>query len=120
LPEVADADLQARLKALATLPDVPDDRLSVEYKLSTEPGMSYLGKIKEISKSAEIRGEEGNTVLIKVELDKEEMEKLRAAQAFSSGLSVTAKVYCGRRPLGYVLLHDLFEFIQARVMFKFF
>ena len=94
--------------------------LEVTYILSSEAGTTYHGTIKEIHKSAEIRGDEGNTVLIKVELDKEEMEQLRAEQKLRQDASVTAKVYCGRRPLGYVLLHDLFEFIQTRVLFRYF
>ena len=49
------------------------------------------------------------------------MEQLRAAaEAPARAPTVTAKVYCGRRPLGYVLLHDVIEFIQSRVLFRFF
>ena len=33
------------------------------------------------------------------------------------GASVTAKVHCGRRSIGYVWLHDLFEWFQSRVLF---
>ena len=85
-----------------------------------EPSVIHKGKIVEIHRSAEVRGDEGNTVLIKVELDKAEMDQLRAQQRLRPGATVTAKVYCGRRPLGYVLLHDVIEFIQARVLFRFF
>ena len=120
LPDVGDDDLKARLRAAATLPDVPDDQLDVTYVLATEAGTRQHGTVKEIHNSAEIRGDEGNTVLIKVELDPDELEQLRKEKKFRSGASVNAKVYCGRRPLGYVLLHDLIEFVQARVLFKFF
>jgi hypothetical protein len=94
--------------------------LSVIYILATEPGTKYHGAIKEIHQTAEVRGDEGNTVLIKVDLDKDELERLRREQQLRPGAEVTAKVYCGRRPLGYVMLHDVFEFIQARVLFRFF
>lgn len=108
-----EAGLLAQLQAL--LGDrVPDDRLEVSYILATEPGTTHYGKIREIHRSAEVRGDEGNTVLIKVTIDKSGLPSLRP------GATVTAKVYCGRRPLGYVLLHDLIEFVQARVLFKFF
>jgi hypothetical protein len=96
------------------------DKLDVSYILATEPGTKHVGTIKEIHRSAEVRGDEGNTVLIKVELDKAEMEQLRAQRKLFPGATVTAKVYCGRRPLGFVLVHDLIEFIQARVLFRFF
>ena len=114
LPDVTDSDLKARLQEAATLPDVPDDLLNVTYILATEPGTKHHGTVKEIARSAEIRGDEGNTVLIKVELDPDELEELRKEEKLRPGATVTAKVYCGRRPLGYVLLHDVFEFIQAR------
>ena len=63
--------------------------------------------------------EEGNTVLIYVELDKTEMEQLRQEQKLKQVAEVTAKVYCGSRPLGYVLLHDLIEFVQSKIFFRY-
>jgi hypothetical protein len=59
-------------------------------------------------------------VLIKVKLDEDELEQLHQEKKLTPGAEVTAKIYCGRRPLGYVLLHDVFEFIEARVLFRFF
>jgi len=94
--------------------------LEVTYILAMEPNITHVGRIREIHRSAEVRGDEGNTVLVKVELDKNEMEQLRAENKLRPGASVTAKVYCGRKPLGYVLLHDLIEFVQAKILFRFF
>ncbi len=90
------------------------DKLEVSYILATEPGTTRYGTVQEIERSAEVRGDEGNTVLLKVAIDKSQLPQLRP------GASVTAKVYCGRRALGYVLLHDVIEFIQTRILFKFF
>jgi hypothetical protein len=98
----------------------PDEPLEVTYILATEPGTTYHGTVIEIHTSAEIRGDEGNTVLMKVALDADEMAKLRQHDELRPGAAVTAKVHCGRRPLGYVLLHDVIEFIQARILFRFF
>ena len=91
-----------------------NDRLEVSYILATEPGTTHYGTVKEIHRSAEVHGDEGNTVLIKVAIDKSELPDLRP------GATVTAKVYCGRRPLGYVLLHDVIAFIQSRILFRYF
>jgi hypothetical protein len=91
--------------------------LEVSYILAMEPGTTHYGTVKEIHRSAEVRADrpdEGNTVLIKVAIDKKELPSLRP------GATVTAKVYCGRRPLGYVLLHDLIAFVQSRILFRFF
>ena len=120
LPEVTDAEVKARLQALATSCDVPDDQLDVTYILAMEAGTTRHGKIEEVHLSAEVRGDEGNTVLINVSLDKAEMEQLRKEHKLKQGAAVSAKVHCGRRPLGYVLLHDAIEFIQSRILFKFF
>jgi hypothetical protein len=100
--------------------DAAGERLNVRYILATEPGTTLRGKVREIHRIAEVRGDEGNTVLIKVDLDEAEMSQLRDQQRLRPGATVTAKIDCGRRPLGYVLLHDLFDFIQAKVVFKFF
>jgi hypothetical protein len=88
--------------------------LRVSYILATEPGTTRYGTVTEIQRSAEVRGDEGVTVLIKVAINKEELPDLRP------GATVTAKVYCGRRPLGYVLLDDLISFIQTRIIFRYF
>ena len=100
--------------------DAARKQLNVNYILATEPGTTLHGKVREIHRIAEVRGDEGNTVLIKVELDEAEMSQLRDQQRLRPGATVTAKIDCGRRPLGYVLLHDLFDFIRAKVFFKFF
>ena len=34
------------------------------------------------------------------------------------GADVMAKIYCGRRSLGYVWFHDVINFIHSRVLFK--
>ena len=59
-----------------------------------------------------VRGEEGNTVLIKVAVNKDELPQLRP------GASVVAKLHCGRESIGYVWFHDLIEFVQAKVLFR--
>ncbi len=99
-----------RLKALPR-DRAPDDRLEVTYILATEPSTKHYGRVQEIARSAEVHGDEGNTVLIKVrEIDKSDLD----AKSLKPGATVTAKVDCGRRCLGYVLLHNLIAFIQTK------
>ena len=52
------------------------DRLRVWLVLATDPGAEYEGTVEEIQSCAEVRGAEGNTVLIKVQIDKEQLEYL--------------------------------------------
>jgi hypothetical protein len=113
MADVTDSDLSGRLAALpVTEPE--DDHVRVSYILATEPGTTRYGTVKEIETSAEVRGDEGVTVLIKVAINKEELPDLRP------GASVTAKINCGRRSLGYVILDDLISFIQTRIIFRYF
>ncbi|MGA2619190.1 MAG: HlyD family efflux transporter periplasmic adaptor subunit [Thermoguttaceae bacterium] len=94
----------------------PDKPLPVSYILATEPGTTRQGAIQEIQQAAEVHGEEGNTVLIKVSMNKDDV----ATADLRPGASVTAKVYCGRRSLGYVLFHDVIAFVQSRILFRLF
>ncbi len=111
--DLTDSELSARLAALPSR-EPEDDHLRVAYILASEPGKTRYGTVKEIETSAEVRGDEGNTVLIKVAINKEELPDLLP------GATVTAKVNCGRRSLGYVLLDDLISFIQTRIIFRYF
>ena len=58
--------------------------------------------------AAEVRGEEGNTVLVHVAIDKHDLKEL------NQGAGVRPRVYCGKRAVGFVWFHDLIEFIQSR------
>jgi hypothetical protein len=35
------------------------------------------------------------------------------------GAEVRVKIHCGERPLGYVILREIIEFVHARIMFLF-
>jgi multidrug efflux pump subunit AcrA (membrane-fusion protein) len=92
------------------------DDLKVTFVMATDPGNEFVGKIKETHYSAEVRGEEGNTVLVKVdisEIDPADLPNLMP------GAEVKAKVYCGQRSIAYCLFHDLWAFIQSRILFRF-
>jgi hypothetical protein len=87
--------------------------LPVSYILATEPGTKHHGTIKEVALSAEVKEEEGSNLMTKVKIDKADLPTLRP------GMNVTAKIYCGRRSIGYVWFHDLVAFIESRVIFPF-
>lgn len=88
--------------------------LQVTFHLATDPGVEHRGTIREIELAAEVRGDEGNTVLVRVDLDRDRLPQLRP------GAEVRARVDCGRRSLGYVLFHQIYEWFQAQVLFRFF
>lgn len=88
--------------------------LTVEFIMASDPGTTLTGTIERINEAAEVRGEEGSTVMVIVKINKEDIKDLRP------GAGLTAKVVCGRRSLGYVLFHDLAAWIQSRVIFSWF
>jgi len=88
------------------------EKLPVTFIMAMEPGVTYEGVLEKIHERAQVHGEAGNTVLIRVSIDKNKLPQLRR------GATVIAKVHCGRRSLGYVWFHDLFEFVQSRILFR--
>jgi multidrug efflux pump subunit AcrA (membrane-fusion protein) len=87
--------------------------LEVSYILATDPAHKLKGKIKEVQRIAEVHGEEGNTVLIRVAIERKDVEKF-----LHPGAGVIARVNCGTAPIGYVYLHDLISFIQTKILFR--
>jgi len=93
----------------------PEDDLTVEYVLASQPDRVLQGKVKEIHRVAEVREDHGNVVLIKVAVNKQDLP-----EGIRPGAAVSAKVHCGRVSLIYWLLHDVIDFIRTRVLFRIF
>jgi hypothetical protein len=87
--------------------------LRVTYFLATDPGTEHEGEIQEIHEAAEVRGEDGNTVLVRVRIKQGDIPEYSRP-----GSGVTAKIYCGRHSIGYVWFHDLIAFVQSRILFR--
>jgi hypothetical protein len=81
------------------------------FVLSSHPGRTFQGRVVEIETAAEVRGDEGNTVLVRVEVDKEQLPPLH------DQTTVTAKLHCGRTSVGYAWFCDLIETVQTKVLF---
>lgn len=129
----ADAESESRLEQEieATIAQIPpnqwakklrevsgetiEDRLRVSYILATDPATTRYGYVEDMHLSAEVRGEEGNTVLIKVAINKDELRP----EHIRPGAGVTAKVECGRRAIGYVWFHDLLAWFR-KMWFRWF
>ena len=88
-----------------------NEDLVVTYILATNPGREFKGRVVDIHGAADVHEDEGNTVKLRVAIQKDELPELRP------GTGVTAKVHCGRRPIGYVWLHDLIAWLQTNILF---
>lgn len=84
---------------------------NVTFVLSTNPGQTFHGRIVEIENAAEVRGEDGNTVLVRVAVEKSQLPPLH------DQTTVTAKINCGRTSIGYAWFCDLIETVQSKVLF---
>jgi multidrug efflux pump subunit AcrA (membrane-fusion protein) len=86
--------------------------LRVIYRPAADPRSDRSARLGDVHWSAEVRDEDGNTVLMKASLDEQHVARLRP------GAEVTAKIYCGRRALGYVWLHDVVDFVRTKIIFR--
>ncbi len=98
----------------------PNAKLEVEFVLATHTGEPIQGVVEKIDESAEVHGEEGNTVRMRVSFPQEALQNLvnDPATELKVGADVKAKVLCGKEPIGYVWFSDLFEFVQSRILFR--
>jgi multidrug resistance efflux pump len=93
-----------------------DGKLKVDFILATHPGDPLEGYVEDIEPSAEVRGEEGNTVLVRVGFDQDMLRKTFPEPKIGAG--VTAKIHCGRRSFAFVWLHDLLDFVRSKILFR--
>jgi multidrug efflux pump subunit AcrA (membrane-fusion protein) len=98
----------------------PNAKLTVSFILATHSAEHLTGTVVEIADSAEVQGDKGNTVRMIVAFPQEDLKRLvkDPANELKVGADAKAKIMCGQRAVGYVLLHDLFEFIQSRILFR--
>ncbi len=89
-------------------------KLKVDYIVATDPGTRHDGEVEEIHEQAEVRGEQGNTVLVQITIDPSNHEK----EELGAGATVTARVNCGPHAMGYVWLMDVMAFFQTQVFFR--
>jgi hypothetical protein len=91
------------LEARSTAPQP----LAVSFALSAEPGVEFHGTLNDLALATDVDEVDGPTVLATVSFDRDQVLGLRP------GATVLARIHCGRRSLGYVWLHDLYEFVQT-------
>lgn len=91
-------------------------KLKVDFILATHPGDPLEGWVEDIEPSAEVRGEDGNTVLVRVDFDQAKLRETFSEPKIGAG--VTAKIHCGQRSFAYVWLHDLIDFVKSKILFR--
>ncbi len=119
VPEAKMGHVVDRLQSLRK--NDPDAQLAVSFILATHSAIRLEGEVVEIDTSAEVHGEDGNTVRMRVSFPQEDLKKLvdDPTNELKVGADVKAKVFCGQRAIGYVWFSDLFEFVRSRILFRF-
>ena len=85
--------------------------LEVAFVLVTEPAAKLHGKLTRIALRTEVSETEQPFVLAIVDIDRDALPQL------VPGASVSARVACGRRSLGYVWLHTLIDAVRTWLLF---
>jgi multidrug efflux pump subunit AcrA (membrane-fusion protein) len=86
----------------------------VTFMLGTQPGVEYRGSLRQVATTVTDRSDATDqmpSVLVTADIDGQAISNLRP------GASVSARIDCGRRSIGYVWLRQLWEAIEARVLF---
>lgn len=81
--------------------------LDVSFVLATEPGAQRRGTLTRLGMRTEVAEPDGAFVPALVKIDRNEIPELMP------GATVTAKIDCGRRAVGYVWLHDLLDAVRS-------
>lgn len=96
---------QPSLAAMSEGPRNPSG-LDVEFRLLTQPGESYHGRLTELATRAVTTEPPGSVVEARAELDQQNLPTR------TIGAEVRARVACGMSSLGDVLFGDVVEFIR--------
>ncbi|HBJ38581.1 MAG TPA: hemolysin D [Planctomycetaceae bacterium] len=83
--------------------------LPVRYVLATHPDEPMLAELprSEIQLRAQVDAEQGSTVKMRAIPDREQLEK----RSPRPGAKVIANVQCGKRAAGFVLFHEVYEWL---------
>jgi hypothetical protein len=95
------------------------EHLQVSYILATDPGKTHVGTVREVALGSEPKAEEGVTVMIRVDVNKQDLLDSTGLPELRPGATVKAQVNCGRCSIGYRYFHDLIGWFQTQI-FKFF
>lgn len=94
-----------------SLEKLEDRNIQVSYVMLNHPGRTLEGKLIEIQRTAELIEEEGVCYRLRVKIDNKDHEEP------SPGSEVITRVHCGKKPLGFVLFHDAWEWVQTNLLF---
>ncbi|MEO1616244.1 MAG: HlyD family efflux transporter periplasmic adaptor subunit [Planctomycetota bacterium] len=90
--------------------------LKVSFLSAADPSKTYAGHIVGIANAVSISDDNQQVIKVLAAIEESNDDSEIAFDQVRS--SVAAKVYCGKSSLGYLWFHDIWEFIQKRVLFR--
>ena len=87
--------------------------LRVTFILAGEPGTQYEGKIVDVADRSQVADDQKQTVKIRVALEAGVSQQIEKRP----NMEVTARVFCGKKPLGWCWFHEAWEWLQKNVFF---
>jgi multidrug efflux pump subunit AcrA (membrane-fusion protein) len=88
-----------------------DHPLPVSFLLAMDPDHECTAQLSDVALNTDLLENDRPQVLVTATVDREALPRLRP------GASVLAKIHCGRRSLGFVWLHDLWDALRTRLFF---
>ena len=87
--------------------------LDVSFVLATNPEIVCRGKVLSMADDTRHHPEDGPTVLVTVEIDRETIPKGQLRM----GTTVIPHIHCGQRGIGFVWFHEVIHAIKTRLLF---
>ena len=95
--------------------DADGEPLEVEFKIGTNPNLTLYGTVVNILPRA-VPSETGPPEYRAiVEIEHEQLKELD--EELRSGAGATAKILCGKRPLGFVCFYQVYDYLRTQIFF---
>ena len=85
--------------------------LDVTFLLAMDPDHRFQAQVRDVAMNTDVLENAGPQVLVTATVDRAALPRLRP------GASVLARIHCGRRSVGFVWLHDLWDAVRTRLFF---
>lgn len=96
----------------------PNEPLEVKYVVASDPAKKLDGVLRPEGIGHNAQPHEVHNQSVRLYVDIKRNDLLDQEQEIPpEGTEVTAKVFCGYKPVGYVMLHEMIEFLQMKVFF---
>ena len=96
----------------AAAPDLnKPEPVEVSFRLAMDPDHTFDAQMRDVALNTDVLENAGPQVLVTADVDRDALPRLRP------GASVLANIHCGRRSIGFVWLHDLWDAARTRLFF---